>query len=418
MSELLSDKLRRRRLEEEARARGEEIPKDFPSFRWEDTSGHRGELPQEDKSGFPMLDWEAPPPKKRDKEMTYTSSYPAFDWGDGTTSSRGEQSQLSQDEPSPKQSEQERVKSGKEAAEKSGKAISSKFGRGFSSKFGKGNSAKPNKDISEKREKTSEPAPLKGMGLLSLFLSFAKVGAMTFGGGYAMLPFLQREIVENKGWATEEELADYFAIGQCTPGIIAVNTATFIGRKQGGIIGGILATLGVVFPSLIIITILAGLIQNFSELEWVAHAFAGIRVCVCVLILNAVLKLFKKAVIDAPTAILFALILLGASLIKVSPIVFVIISAVCGILLHITKLEGKFPLAELDIKDIKPGVHGKDLDSDAQSKGAQDTSAPGKELDLGAQSEAAHGKGEPSSIIENEDAATLGSEGTRKEGDE
>ena len=110
--------------------------------------------------------------------------------------------------------------------------------------------------------------------LLTLFLTFAKVGVMTFGGGYAMLPILQREIVENRKWATDEELTDYFAIGQCTPGVIAVNTATFIGRRQKGILGGIAATLGVVFPSLIIISILAGLIANFAHLTWVQHAFA------------------------------------------------------------------------------------------------------------------------------------------------
>ena len=116
---------------------------------------------------------------------------------------------------------------------------------------------------------------------LELFLTFAKVGVMTFGGGMAMLPILQREVVENKGWATDEELTDYFAIGQCTPGIIAVNTATFIGQKRKGILGGIVATLGIVFPSLIIITLLAGLITSFSHLEWVQNAFAGIRVLPC-----------------------------------------------------------------------------------------------------------------------------------------
>ena len=117
--------------------------------------------------------------------------------------------------------------------------------------------------------------------LLTLFLTFAKVGVMTFGGGYAMLPILQREVVENKGWTTDEELTDYFAIGQCTPGVIAVNTATFIGQKRRGILGGIVATLGVVFPSLVIIAALAGVIDAFSHLAWVQHAFAGIRVCVC-----------------------------------------------------------------------------------------------------------------------------------------
>ena len=116
--------------------------------------------------------------------------------------------------------------------------------------------------------------------LLDLFITFAKIGAVTFGGGYAMLPILQREIVESKRWGTEEELADYYAIGQCTPGVIAVNVATFIGRKAAGNLGGVIATLGVVFPSLIIITLLAGVIQAYSSLEWVAHAFAGIG-CAC-----------------------------------------------------------------------------------------------------------------------------------------
>ena len=116
---------------------------------------------------------------------------------------------------------------------------------------------------------------------------------MTFGGGYAMLPILQREVVENKGWATEEELANWFAIGQCTPGVIAVNTATFAGRKVLGNIGGVVATLGVVFPSLIIISLLAGVITTFAEVAWVKNAFAGIRVCVCVLIFNAVVKLWN-----------------------------------------------------------------------------------------------------------------------------
>ena len=145
--------------------------------------------------------------------------------------------------------------------------------------------------------------------LLTLFLTFAKVGVMTFGGGYAMLPILQREVVENKGWATDEELTDYFAIGQCTPGVIAVNTATFIGQKRRGILGGIAATLGVVFPSLVIIAALAGVITTFSHLTWVQHAFAGIRVCVCVLIFNAVLKLWKGAVKDVWGLVIFLVIL-------------------------------------------------------------------------------------------------------------
>ncbi|MDE7260599.1 MAG: chromate transporter [Oscillospiraceae bacterium] len=166
-----------------------------------------------------------------------------------------------------------------------------------------------------------------------LFLTFAKVGVMTFGGGYAMLPILQREVVENRGWATEEELTDYFAIGQCTPGIIAVNTATFIGQKNKGISGGIVATLGLVFPSLVIISLLAGVITTFSHLAWVNHAFGGIRVCVCVLILNAVAKLFKKAVIDVPTTVIFLAVLLGSFFTPLSPVVFVVAAAVLGVVL-------------------------------------------------------------------------------------
>ena len=166
-----------------------------------------------------------------------------------------------------------------------------------------------------------------------LFLTFAKVGVMTFGGGYAMLPILQREVVENKGWATEEELTDYFAIGQCTPGIIAVNTATFIGQKNKGTLGGILATLGVVFPSLVILSLLAGVITQFSHLDWVNHAFGGIRVCVCVLIANAVIKLLKKSVVDLWTAGIFLLVLAGSVFLNLSPVWFVIGAALAGILL-------------------------------------------------------------------------------------
>ena len=169
--------------------------------------------------------------------------------------------------------------------------------------------------------------------LWKLLITFAKVGVMTFGGGMAMLPILQRAVVDGKGWATEEVLVDYYAISQCTPGIIAVNVATFVGRKQRGVLGGIAATLGVVFPSLVIITLLAGLIQNFSHLAWVENAFAGIQVCVCVLIGNAVVKLGKKSVIDKRTAAIFLVVLLGGVFLNVSPVWFVLAAAAAGIVL-------------------------------------------------------------------------------------
>ncbi len=175
--------------------------------------------------------------------------------------------------------------------------------------------------------------------LWTLFWAFAKMGVITFGGGMAMLPILQREVVENRHWATEEELTDYFALGQCTPGIIAVNVATFIGQKQAGILGGIVATIGVVSPSVVIISILAGLITNFSHLAWVKHAFAGIQVCVCVLIFNAVVKLLKKSVVDKRTAAIFILVLLGGVFLDISPVWFVISAALVGVLLK--NLEAK-----------------------------------------------------------------------------
>ena len=165
--------------------------------------------------------------------------------------------------------------------------------------------------------------------LLDMFVTFAKVGVMTFGGGYAMLPILQREVVENKGWATEEELTDYYAIGQCTPGIIAVNTATFIGYKHAGVIGGVAATLGIVFPSLVIITLLAGVISTFSHVVWLQNAFAGIRV----------VKLIKKAVLEWRAALIYAAILVAACLTDVSPVIFVPIAALVGIILK--SLEAK-----------------------------------------------------------------------------
>lgn len=166
--------------------------------------------------------------------------------------------------------------------------------------------------------------------LLKLFFVFAKIGAVTFGGGYAMLPILQREIVEKEKWATDEELLDYYAIGQCTPGVIAVNTATFIGSKCMGVIGGITATLGVIFPSVVIITILAAFISNFAEYQIVQYAMSGIRVCVCALVLSAVCSLWKKAVTDRFAMIIFAVCLIIAVFETISTAVIVIAAGAVG----------------------------------------------------------------------------------------
>ena len=173
--------------------------------------------------------------------------------------------------------------------------------------------------------------------LFELFLAFARIGGLTFGGGYAMLPMLQREVVENKGWATEEELMDYYAVGQCVPGVIAVNTAVFVGSKVKGLAGAVAASLGVISPSIVIIVAIAAFIRSFSDLPVVQNAFAGIRVGVCVLILTSVIKLFKKAVIDKFTFALFAIVFGLSIFTDISPILFVLIAAVGGILVHILK---------------------------------------------------------------------------------
>lgn len=169
--------------------------------------------------------------------------------------------------------------------------------------------------------------------LLELFLTFAKIGGFTFGGGIAMLPMLQREVVERKNWATQEELMDYYAIGQCTPGIIAINTATFVGYKKKGVIGGIVATLGMAFPSIVIITAIAALVANFQDLQAVQWAFGGIRAAVVALILSSVINLMKKSVIDLPTALIFIAVAVLSTVTSVSPVVFVLMAGAVGILL-------------------------------------------------------------------------------------
>ena len=167
--------------------------------------------------------------------------------------------------------------------------------------------------------------------LWQLFSAFFRIGAFTFGGGYAMLSLIQKEIVENKKWATDEEILDYYAVAQCTPGVIAVNTATFIGYKKKGVIGAIAATLGVVLPSLIIISIIASVLQNFMEYQIVKHIFGGIRVAVAVLIVNAVITMGKKAIVDK-FCLSLAVISFLISLIfpSVSPVFIVLAAALLG----------------------------------------------------------------------------------------
>ena len=160
-----------------------------------------------------------------------------------------------------------------------------------------------------------------------------RIGALTFGGGYSMLPMIEREVVEKHRWATEEEVMDYFAVSQCTPGVIAVNTATFVGTKLGGAIGGAVATLAVILPSIIIITIISTVLQNFASYAVVQHAFAGIRVAVAALVVISVWKLYKKGVKGALGNGIFAASLLLVVLFSISPVWVVLASLLLGVIL-------------------------------------------------------------------------------------
>ena len=173
-------------------------------------------------------------------------------------------------------------------------------------------------------------------GLLELYWTFVKIGCVTFGGGYAMLPILERELVDKRHWTTMDDLRDYFSIGQCTPGIIALNVSTFIGQKRAGIKGAVISTTGFLTGPILIILLIASFLQNFAQLEAVQHAFAGIRVCVCVLIIQAVLRLWKKSVVDGVTLALYLMIFVlnafsGVLPVKLPAAVLVILAGILGI---------------------------------------------------------------------------------------
>lgn len=167
--------------------------------------------------------------------------------------------------------------------------------------------------------------------LFQLFVTFMRIGGLTFGGGYAMLPMLEKEAVEHRGWVTNSELLDYYAVAQCTPGIIASNTAALIGYKVKGAVGAVFASLGVVTPSYIIITIIAAFISNFTDLVVVQNALAGVQVCVVALILSAIIKLWKNSIVDTLTLILFIITFIAMITTPLSPIIAVVCMAVVGL---------------------------------------------------------------------------------------
>ena len=187
--------------------------------------------------------------------------------------------------------------------------------------------------------------------IIALYLAFLRIGAVNFGGGYAMLPLLERDLVQTRGWTTTEDLTDYFAIGQCTPGLIALNAigqctpglialnvATFIGSRRKGVAGAIAATLGFITVPIIIILLIATFLQGFAHLPVVQNAFAGIRVCVCVLIVQAVMRLWSKSVVDSVSLIMYLVVFLMTALSGVLPVavpaaILVILSGMLGVLL-------------------------------------------------------------------------------------
>ena len=167
---------------------------------------------------------------------------------------------------------------------------------------------------------------------IELFITFFQIGLFTFGGGYAMLPLLERELVDKKVWVSKEEILDYYAIGQATPGIIAINTSTFCGAKKAGNLGGIIASLGFISPSIIIITLIANFLKAFSHISYIQNAFAGIRVAVCALVLNTVINLVKKNADTGIKFIIFALTFIAIAFLNISPVIMVISVGIFGIL--------------------------------------------------------------------------------------
>ena len=167
--------------------------------------------------------------------------------------------------------------------------------------------------------------------LVELFFVFFKIGAVTFGGGYAMLPMLERELAEKRNWTTKETMLDYYAIGQSTPGIIAVNVATFIGFNKAGLLGAIIATAGIVTPSIIIISLIAGCISNFSQIQWVQKALAGINVAVAALLTKSVWDFSKKAVKNIWGLLILLAAFASMYFFGVESIVVILVSATLGI---------------------------------------------------------------------------------------
>ena len=210
-------------------------------------------------------------------------------------------------------------------------------------------SGKKKPDAGRDRQVTGKTGKDSGTQLWQLFAAFFRIGILTFGGGYAMLPMFRRECVERYGWVTDEEMLDLYAISQCTPGIIAVNAATYIGYKERKVRGSVASTAGVVTPSLIIICLVASILKKFISHPVVAHAFAGIRIAVCALLITTVITLVQKGVKDIPTALIGLAALAVALYTPVPLVVIVILAGLAGYLISL------IPKAEQDLSNKKGG---------------------------------------------------------------
>ena len=189
--------------------------------------------------------------------------------------------------------------------------------------------------------------------LAELYLAFFRTGIFTFGGGLAMMPMLQKELIEKKHWLTDEDLIDYYAIGQSTPGIIAVNVATFVGYRQAGVLGAIVATLGIISPSIIIITILAGTINSISEYPRVQAALKGINVAVAALLTTVIIKFAKKTIKNVWNVLFMLAAFICIFWFKV-PSVIIILSAITLGCLNVVRLNKKAARLQAQTREEKP----------------------------------------------------------------
>ena len=195
---------------------------------------------------------------------------------------------------------------------------------------------------------------MKKTSLWQLFAVFFRTGLFTFGGGYAMIAILQEELVNNRKWITNNDMLDMIVVAESTPGVIAVNTATSIGYKQRGILGAIVATLGVILPSFLIISVLSYVISAFQSNVWYQSAFKGIQACVTVLVVNAFTKMFKQIEQDAYNYIALVVAFAVATFTNLNVIFLILCGALCGLLITIIKPKAKAekPLVVADVQDI------------------------------------------------------------------